>query len=552
LNLSTNSSAQRELLPLDEASAQTEAEQPSALKEQVAQRLAAHRARRTGSSPANNSVHPIAKPANTRAARIAATVAERYAHSQSYRAFLAAQAEAAIREAEAAADVAALSARAVADAQYQLLAELDQWSLTPPPEPERLPAPPPAAKPEPIAAAPSAAQNSSPGLTIRLYEDTPARPHSPTVSNQLHARPPFDEDETLALDEEIAFRHAPVFEEAFPPIDIPANLIEFPRQLVAARKARPRLAEGPLREDADETHAPQTTQLRIFEVEAAQISTSPIVESVEPEWSSIRLAAHPVSAAVESPDAPYIPAPIPQAAHLSLRLMASIVDACIVTAAFLLFTAALVLTVNQFESRATSSHTSTALNTTLTTQTTTDNTADSSQTPTSIPDQAATLQPASFHVTSRRSGRRKIFSSLPTPTSPLATSPQAADSDTSISQPSSPDAAVPTASQTSIGIASQIGAKTAAIASLVTLAIFGLIYQLLFFTFSDATPGMRYARIGLCTFADDNPTRSAMRRRILAVLLAACPAGIGFLWACMDEDGLGWHDRISRMYQRSY
>jgi len=79
-----------------------------------------------------------------------------------------------------------------------------------------------------------------------------------------------------------------------------------------------------------------------------------------------------------------------------------------------------------------------------------------------------------------------------------------------------------------------------------------VIYQFLFFTFSEATPGMRYARIGLCTFSDDNPTRAAMRRRILAVLLSACPLGLGFLWAWLDEEGLGWHDRISRMYQRSY
>jgi uncharacterized RDD family membrane protein YckC len=82
--------------------------------------------------------------------------------------------------------------------------------------------------------------------------------------------------------------------------------------------------------------------------------------------------------------------------------------------------------------------------------------------------------------------------------------------------------------------------------------VFTLLYQLLFFTLSEATPGMRYARIALCTFNDDNPTRAAMRRRIFAIVLAACPLGIGFLWAWLDEDGLGWHDRISRMYQRSY
>jgi hypothetical protein len=63
---------------------------------------------------------------------------------------------------------------------------------------------------------------------------------------------------------------------------------------------------------------------------------------------------------------------------------------------------------------------------------------------------------------------------------------------------------------------------------------------------------MRFARIALCTFDDENPTRPAMRRRILAVLLSACPLGLGLLWAALDENRLGWHDLISRMYQRSY
>ena len=49
---------------------------------------------------------------------------------------------------------------------------------------------------------------------------------------------------------------------------------------------------------------------------------------------------------------------------------------------------------------------------------------------------------------------------------------------------------------------------------------------------------MRCARIALCTFEDENPTRSSRRRRILAVLLSACPFGLGFLWAALDEDRL--------------
>ena len=458
------SSAQRDLLSLDEAAAGTEAEAPFALKEQVAQRLAAHRARRSQHS--GGSVTAIATPssAKSRSSRIAAAVAERYANSPSYRSFLAEQAETAIREAEAAAEVAALSARAIADVQYELLAELDQWTLTPP-------APAPAAAPvasslqitEAPPLAPAAPAVSNPVLTVRLYEDTsrsvaePAAP-SPRIyfQAQTEAQTTVDEAENLILDDEIAFRQSPVFDESVgTPIEIPANLIEFPRQLVAPRKARPRLAEGPLREDADQ--APASAQLRIFEVEADQISTAPVVESSSPEWSSILLAAHPVAAPVETPEAPFLSELPPQTASLSLRLMAAIVDNCIVTAALLLFIAGFAITVGKLSG--------------------------GSASPVAMP---------------------------------------------------------------------QITLQIAGIAAAATWVVFTLLYQLLFFTFSEATPGMRYARIGLCTFSDDNPTRSAMRRRILAVILSACPLGIGFLWAWLDDDGLGWHDRISRMYQRSY
>jgi uncharacterized RDD family membrane protein YckC len=453
------SSAQRDLLPLDETPDQTEAAAPFALKEQVAQRLAAHRARR---SQHPTSAAPVAPSQSTgsRASRIAAAVAERYANSQSYRAFLAEQAENAIRAAEAAAEAAARNAQAVADAQYQLLADLDQWNLTPP-----LPAP--AAQPlitESSSPTPATPQDAASGLTIRLYDaDQVTRNYPDPASigrrNQPQPQVMFDETDALdVLDDEIAFRQSPVFEETYPPIDIPANLIEFPRQLVAPRKARPRLAEGPLREEADQSahQTAETAQLRIFEVEAAQISSAPAVESLAPEWSSILLAAHPASAVVAVPEAPFQPALSPQTAPFSLRLMAAIVDGCIVTAALLAFIAAFAFTVGKLDGPATAS----------------------------------------------------------------------------------------------AGI--RIAPQAAAIAAAAIFAVFTLLYQLLFFTLSEATPGMRYARIALCTFADDNPTRTAMRRRILATILAACPLGIGFLWAWLDEDGLGWHDRISRMYQRSY
>ncbi|HUZ93897.1 MAG TPA: RDD family protein [Edaphobacter sp.] len=483
------SSAQLDIQPLDEAAEEAEAAlAPLALKQQVAERLAAHRARhgQQAAAPAPTIVRPAStKP---RAAQIAAAVAERYAQSQSYRAFLAAEAERAIQEAQAAAEVAARSAQAIADAQNALLAELEQWELTPPPAP-----------PSPLSVSPTSSsatpdlsslapqslssfapptlssfaegggsasstapqqQVSSVGLTVRLYEDrNHAIPGPFSGASHNRYQNPFaeiEEDERLALEDEIAFRQSPTFEDPIAPVEIPANLIEFPRQLVASRRARPRIAEGPLREEAEQAH--DATQLRIFEVEPTQISTAPAAESAEsiiPEWSSILLSALPVSSYVEPETSrlPFSPVLPLHAASPSLRLMAAMVDGCILLAAFLSFVVVFVLT----------------------------------------------------------------LAKLPAPP-----------------------------------VAAHIPLQIAAIGSVGVLALMALIYQGLFFTFSDTTPGMRYARIGLCTFNDENPTRAAMRRRVLAGVLAACPLGLGFLWAWLDDDSLGWHDRISHIYQRSY
>ena len=447
---------------------------PFALKQQAAERIAAHRARRQKTSPAPaTSIALAPSPAKARAARIAAAVAERYARSPSYRAVFAAEAEKAIQQAQAAANIAALNAQAVADAQYSLLAELDQLTPPEPLPPIAQPHTPPhldsdsARHPTVFAnptVTPTASRVPAVGVTVRLLEDFIDHGHdlaeSFTNSQALASPDPLD-DESLALDDEIAFRQSPVFEPATPPQEIPANLIEFPRQLVAARRARPRLAEGPLR-DSVEPKA-DAAQLRIFEVEATQISTAPVSETSATEWSSILLDAYPVSPSNHTPHAadyaPHYPQESPeerlaydlppQAAPFSLRLMASAVDGCIILSSFVAFTAAFALT-------------------------------------------AGTLTTEPFNL------------------------------------------------------------QATALAAAVILIFLAVSYHLLFFTFSGATPGMRYARIGLCTFRDENPSRSAMRRRVFALMLSICPLGIGILWAWLDPDRLGWHDRISRMYQRSY
>jgi len=120
-----------------------------------------------------------------------------------------------------------------------------------------------------------------------------------------------------------------------PTTPLPANLIEFPRQLVATRKARPRLAEGPLREEADA--APERAQLRIFEVEADQVSIEPVVEGVLPEWSSIHLGAQSDFLSQEASEAQVSFAIPMQTAPIHLRLMGASVDGCCIVASFLFF-----------------------------------------------------------------------------------------------------------------------------------------------------------------------------------------------------------------------
>lgn len=453
----------------DTAELQQDLQEPFALRQQVAERLAAHRARRGSARPSFAEPEaPRRSPARARSAAIAATVAQRYAESPSYRAVLAEESARALHHAEAAAEVANINARAIARAQQQLLADLGDWDQPYQPlasVPLKSPLPPaqPAAvaaallaqqkaerailMPEPPPARLPAAEVATPAYTVRMYEDTgrPAAPPPIAYSIAITAAP--DEDEAMLLDEEIAFRHDPTFFETSLPEPIHANLIEFPRQLVAARKARPRLAEGPLRDDP----TADPGQLRIFEVQADHISVAPAEEAAAPEWSSILLPAHPATTFFDPLSTDLVPTLVPQPAALGRRLMSGLVDLSLITICVLTGIAVFV---------------STAVRVT--------------HTPLAMP--------------------------LP------------------------------------IAIAG----------ALASLLVFGLIYHQLFFLFSEATPGMRYARIALCTLSDENPTRAAMRRRLLAMGLSGLPLGLGYVWAMLDEDGLGWHDRISRMYQRAY
>lgn len=76
------------------------------------------------------------------------------------------------------------------------------------------------------------------------------------------------------------------------------------------------------------------------------------------------------------------------------------------------------------------------------------------------------------------------------------------------------------------------------------------IYQYLFLVQAASTPGMRMAGLRLGTF-DDQPVRRTVRRwRAIAIMVSGMALGLGFLWACIDDYGLCWHDRITRTVLR--
>jgi uncharacterized RDD family membrane protein YckC len=118
-----------------------------------------------------------------------------------------------------------------------------------------------------------------------------------------------------------------------------ANLIPFPREVVAARKMRPRLAEMSTGAASD-----QEAQLSIFEVDPGSVSTEPAMAQLSetsaatwngPGWSGMELDAHPAREEVLQPQAS--PKHGPYLAPLGLRLLAIAVDGSLILAAFSAF-----------------------------------------------------------------------------------------------------------------------------------------------------------------------------------------------------------------------
>lgn len=73
-------------------------------------------------------------------------------------------------------------------------------------------------------------------------------------------------------------------------------------------------------------------------------------------------------------------------------------------------------------------------------------------------------------------------------------------------------------------------------------------YQYLLLVYSGATPGLKLAKLELHRF-DGSPVPLRIRRwRVLTSVLSGLSLGLGYAWCFLDEDGLCWHDRITRTY----
>lgn len=405
--------------------------QPS-WKQEVNRRLEAHKNRKGLSVVQEGLPGEEHSAVSDRAAMAAARVAARFSKAPSYSEMQAAEARAALREAEVATR-AALEAQAVAQAALANFEWANQHAFE---EQQEAAGDVWLENPTDFHLQPAAVAPNSVAALAKAFYDAGAASAASTIAENAHVE--GREPQAFALE-------LPQFIDPQP---IHANLIHFPRELVATRRIRPRLAGGP--EQASE---PELNQLSIFEADPASFSTEPMASSVieaaapapswsGPEWSSIELEMESEEIK-EGHDEPPTNSSSIELAPFELRLMATTID--------------LALTICLF---------------------------------------CAAAAGIAGH---------------------LAHAPSL---------------------------------KTAEMGALAAVILTGVLYQAFFLMLTLSTPGMMYARILLCTFDNEYPTRPQLRDRLVALLVSLFPMGLGLAWAIFDEDHLSWHDRISRTYLR--
>jgi uncharacterized RDD family membrane protein YckC len=78
--------------------------------------------------------------------------------------------------------------------------------------------------------------------------------------------------------------------------------------------------------------------------------------------------------------------------------------------------------------------------------------------------------------------------------------------------------------------------------------VIGIFYRFLWTLANGDTPGMRFAGLRLVDFDGQRPEREQRAVRQVAGILSLLSAGLGLVWALVDEDSLTWHDHISKTF----
>jgi uncharacterized RDD family membrane protein YckC len=266
-------------------------------KQEVNRRVAAHLRSKTPWAGETAAPAEIRRARGSRAAQAAARVAARYANVPSYNEMLTREARAAVHAAEAA-------SKAAQQAQVAFQYVLDGLEAATSAEPDW--------GPEPIA------ERQAGPMVVAPPQELPQRPQihretaiTPAVAPSWELEADAQLNETAHYEAlprsnrpsiydcpSITEAHLGEMGESVQPGEfvqpIYANLIEFPREMIATRRVRPRRAEGPLAE------AGSAPQLSIFEVDPAAISIQPAPATMDPpvapewmrpEWPAMSLEA---------------------------------------------------------------------------------------------------------------------------------------------------------------------------------------------------------------------------------------------------------------------
>ena len=75
-----------------------------------------------------------------------------------------------------------------------------------------------------------------------------------------------------------------------------------------------------------------------------------------------------------------------------------------------------------------------------------------------------------------------------------------------------------------------------------------LFYRAVWYFANADTPGMRFAGLRLVDFDGRPPDREQRGLRQIASMLSLVAAGLGLVWALVDEETLTWHDHISKTF----